>query len=160
RRKELTMSLYQQFGRVASENETFGRAKPKAIAEHCGHPKGHGQTWKCDCPVCRKCSLSVTPKLSFLVYCHYCAATDLNDGHTEQRVRLIEAGLIDPDENLPNGTKKQPSDTTPKRRAEAQARWNSGFIEPITPDRCAAKYLRVRGLEAFIDHPALRCTAS
>jgi hypothetical protein len=146
-----------QPGRNASEDTISGRGKLKAIANHCGRAEGHDNVWKCCCPVCGKHSLSVTPKLSFLVYCHYCADTGRNDGHTEQRERLVDAGLIDPDENPPKWDKEAAARHDAKRRAEACARWNHPWLEPVTPDRDAAKYLNARGIGAFIGHPAMRC---
>jgi hypothetical protein len=130
-----------------------------AIANHCGRPEGHNNTWKCSCPICGRHSLSVTPKLATLVFCHHCKACGINDGHTEQRARLIEAGLIDPDEHPPKWDKEAQHRYDETRRAEAVRIWNGRFIEPIVPDCTAGKYLRARGLDVFIGHPALRCLA-
>jgi hypothetical protein len=92
-----------------------------------------------------------------MVFCHHCKACGINDGHTEQRAHLIEAGLIDPNERPPKWDKEAQERYDAKRRAEACALWNSPFVELITPERTAGKYLTARGLCAFIGHPALRC---
>src|SRR4029077_19109094 len=43
------------------------------------------------------------------------------------------------------------------RRAEAVRTWNEPFIQPLSGTDCASQYLRSRGLDSFIGHPALRC---
>jgi hypothetical protein len=151
------VAIIANYGASASGNATEGRAQLIAIAQHCGRPDGHGNVWKCNCPICGRHSLSVTPKLNFLVFCHHCKACGINDGHTEQREHLINAGLIDPDERPPKWDKEAQERCDAKRRDEARALWNSPFVEQITPESTAGRYLTARGLSAFIGHPALRC---
>jgi hypothetical protein len=160
RRKELTVSVYTGNSQIASGSATSGRARLKDIALHCGRAEGHDNNWKCNCPVCGRHSLSVTPKLRTLIFCHHCKACGINDGHNEQRVRLVEAGLIDPDERPPKWDKEAAERYDAKERAKARAQWESPFVNAITPDRTAGKYLRARGLETFIGQPALRTNGS
>jgi len=94
-----------------------------------------------------------------LIQCWYCRDTGINDGYTEQRAHFVEAGLLDPDEHPTKLSREDYERRNAKRRAEAFVLWNNRFIEPITPERTAAKYLEARGLGAFIGHPALRSTA-
>jgi hypothetical protein len=143
-----------QPGQNASENATEGRSHE--IALHCGRADRNGHNWKSNCPICGKHSLSVSPQLRTLVYCHYCRDTGLNDGHTEQREYLASAGLIDPDEVAPKWDREAEERRNVKRRAEARALWDHPWFQTITPECSAATYLRARGLEAFIGHPALR----
>jgi hypothetical protein len=73
---------------------------------------------------------------------------------------LVEARLLEPNDRVLRRNPAEYDEYNAKRRARAAAVWNSRFIEPITPERTAGKYLRARGLEAFIGHPALRCLAN
>jgi hypothetical protein len=134
----------------------------RAIANHCGRGEKSGRNWKCNCPICGRHSLSVTSgkRISILIKCWNCEAIGL-DGYTEQRDYLIGVGLLDPnDRDAQRLSPEECARQDAERRAEALRTWNGPSIEPITPERTAAKYLRARGLESFMSHPALRCTAS
>ena len=130
-----------------------------AIANYCKRAKRSGKDWKCECPVCGHYSLSVTRgfKTSVLIRCWYCKACGLNDGWTEQRKLFIEAGLLPADaHSIAKLSPQEYQQYIEAKRAEAVRIWEHSV--PITPDSVAAKYLRARGLESFIKHPALRCS--
>jgi Toprim domain len=134
-----------------------------AIADHCGRAEGNdNKGWKCNCPICGRHSLSVAHgyKLSILVKCWHCEASGINDGYTQQRDYLIERGLLSPNNRDAQRFDKEKYDKwNAARRAEAVRTWDQPFIKPLTGTDCASAYLRARGLEAFIHHPALRCTS-
>jgi hypothetical protein len=129
---------------------------PSVIASHCGRGEQSGNDWKCNCPICGKHSLSITygQKIPILLRCWYCASNGLNDGWTEQRAYLIEAGLLEPHfRDFKNDGKKLEEYKT-QQHAKAKEIWDSA--EAIELGSTQADYLRGRGLESFIGHPALR----
>ena len=137
-----------------------GDYSPSAIADHCGRAERNGSDWKCNCPICGRHSLSVTfgHKLSILIKCWHCEACSINDGYTEQRDYLIERGLLEPsNRDASRFDREKYEKWNAKRRAEAVRLWNEDFIKPLSGNDCASQYLRSRGLELFIGHPALRC---
>ena len=153
--------MHGGINRQSNDNTTLTRAQvdysPSAIAAYCGRAEGCGRNWKCVCPICNRHSLSVTygTKVSILIRCWHCELCGINDGFTEQRKLLIDAGLLPEDLR---GIKKLSSAEYAawlKEERECAARlWQR--LRPLRPDDVAAKYLRARGIELFIGHPALR----
>ena len=128
-----------------------------AIANYCGRAEHSGKDWKCKCPICGRHSLSVTHGVKFpiLIRCWHCADNGINDGYTEQCERFVEAGLLPPTQRtLKKLSAKEWREYHKAKREAAVRLWNE--LRPIKPDDLAATYLRARGLEAFITHPALR----
>jgi hypothetical protein len=128
---------------------------PRAIANYCGRPERNGKGWKANCPICGRHSLCVTPKLEIIVYCFHCVSIGLNNGHTPHCELFVEKGLLDPGVLKIKLDREKLEKQNAERRAEAEAIWESDFRKPLTPDCLAGKYLRARGLESFIGHPAL-----
>jgi Toprim domain len=130
------------------------------VAVHCGRPDRSGAGWKCCCPICGRHSFVVTPALANSVYCFNCSALGYNDGHSEQRQILVKAGLL-PDSHAQFDPKEY-EELMVRKRMDAADLWNAGFLgsggifDYVTADNMAGRYLRRRGLEAFIGHPALR----
>ena len=131
---------------------------PAAIASYCGRGEQSGKDWKCNCPICGRHSLSITygKTAPILIRCWHCKACGLNDGYTEQRQWLIDAGLLPVDARAIRRLSSEEREKHFKAKHEYAVRcW--GHSVPIYPESIAAKYLKARGLESFITHPALRC---
>jgi hypothetical protein len=129
-----------------------------AIASYCGRGERKGRDWKCNCPICGKHSLSVSHGRTapLLIKCWYCEACDLNDGYTKQREWLIDAGLLPEDFRSIKKLSAKEYREWLKGNRDAAARLWERQLSPIKPESIAAKYLKARGLESFISHPALR----
>jgi len=128
-----------------------------AIANYCGRAEHNGKDWKCKCPTCGRHSLSVThgQQIPILIRCWHCADNGINDGFTEQCEIFVEAGLLPPTQRtLKKFSAKEWREYHEAKREDARQQWDR--LRPIKPDDLAAKYLRARGLELFITHPALR----
>jgi hypothetical protein len=128
-----------------------------AIANYCGRVEHNGKDWKCKCPICGRHSLSVTHgvKIPILIRCWHCADNGINDGFTEQCEIFVEAGLLPSTQRtLKKFSPKEWREYHEAKREAARQQWDR--LRPIKPDDLAAKYLRARGLEQFITHPALR----
>lgn len=125
------------------------------IASYCGRPERSGKSFKSNCPVCGRHSFCIAHKRTggILVHCFHCESLGLNDGWSEQRAWLVEAGLLPSETCTTEPIHNEEFDA--EQRAYAQAVWNQ--LYPITPKSDAAKYLHARGLSEFIGHPALRC---
>jgi hypothetical protein len=83
----------------------------------------------------------------------------LNDGYTEQRRLFVDAGLIPPDARTIKYFTPEEYAVYHRAKREAAVRlW--GRLHSIKPEYEAGKYLRARGLESFISHPALRCAGA
>jgi hypothetical protein len=128
------------------------------LANHCPRARREGKEggWKVECPICHHNSLSITPKLSVLVFCHHCKSASLNDGHSPHRKHFIDAGLLEPDFRGVKLDPKQLAEYDAKRRAEALFCWKHGPWRSTSIDNEAGKYLQARRLERFIGHPILR----
>jgi hypothetical protein len=131
----------------------------QAIANYCGRGERSGKDWKCNCPICTRHSLSVTygRKFPLLIRCWHCEACGINDGYTEQRAHLVEAGLLEPRaRDVKQFTPEEYAEYYAGKREFATVLWSR--LPPIRdePNYEAAKYLRARGLESFISHSALR----
>jgi len=127
------------------------------IANYCGRAEHNGFGWKCNCPICHRHSLCITPghKVPVLIQCWHCEACGINDGHTEQRSLFIDAGLLEPDQRaIKKLTKQEYEQYCANKREAAVGLW--ARLKPLTSDRAAANYLRARGLGSFIYYPALR----
>jgi len=77
--------------------DAYTTAKPAtqvidAIASYCGRVDRNGHSWKCNCPICGRHSLSVSygHKVPILIKCWHCEACGINDGYTEQRALFVE----------------------------------------------------------------------
>ena len=125
-----------------------------AIANYCGRADRNGNDWKCKCPVCGRHSLSLSPRLFKLVYCHHCASNGINDGYSEQRKIFVEAGLLEPDREYKRLSAEEYEEYCAEKRAAAQRLWDR--LEPIRQGYAAANYLKARGVDSFIGHRALR----
>jgi hypothetical protein len=145
-------------GLQAQQQSVVG--SPAAIANACSRAERNGNSWKCNCPICGRHSLSISPghKVSILIKCWHCEACGINDGYTEQRAHFVALGLLEPNNREPSHLDRaRREEFNEERRAEAVQLWNHPWYEPITPERTAAKYLCARGLESFIGHTALKC---
>jgi len=126
----------------------------RAIANYCGRADQSGNDWKCKCPICGRHSLSLTPKLFKLVYCHHCASNGINDGYSEQRKIFVDAGLLEPAREYKRLSAKEYEEYCTEKRTAAQHLWD--LCEPIRQGCAAAKYLQARGIGSFNGHRALR----
>ena len=129
----------------------------RAIANYCGRADQSGKDWKCKCPICGRHSLSVTHgvKVPILIRCWHCADNGINDGFTEQCEIFEQAGLLPSSQRtLKKFSAKEWREYHKAKRDVAVQLWDR--LRPIKADDLAAKYLRARGLESFITHPALR----
>src|SRR5215468_8614218 len=125
-----------------------------AIANYCGRADRNGNNWKCKCPVCGRHSLSLTPRLFKLVYCHHCASNGINDGYSEQRKIFVGAGLLEPAREYKRLSAEEYEEYCTEKRAAAQQLWD--LCDPIQQNDGAAKYLEARGIGSFVGHRALR----
>jgi hypothetical protein len=161
-----------------SSNEQYSIAMPRIqaledlrpIADYCGNAEKTDSYWRCNCPICGHHGFTVAhgTKIPILIKCWHCESSGQNDGFSKQFTRLVEEGLIESkraEQHISAADKakaaeqfaKEKEQRNAKRRAAIARVWPDRF-EPITADTCAGKYLRARGLEGFIGHPALRCT--
>jgi Toprim domain len=132
-----------------------------AIANYCGRADHNGSDWKCKCPICGRHSLSLThgQKIPILIRCWHCADNGINDGFTEQCKIFVEAGLLPSSQRtIKKVSPKEWRKYQQEKREAAVRLWSRLF--PIKPEYPTGKYLKARGLESFISHPALRCAAA
>lgn len=130
-----------------------------AIANYCGRAEQNGLEWKCCCPICGRHSFSIKygDKIPLLFRCWHCEACGINDGWTEQKAHLIEAGLLEPDSrSIKKMSREEYAAYCEAKRERARDFWDA--LWAIKPEYKAGKYLTARGLGSFIGHPALRCS--
>jgi len=129
-----------------------------AIANSCSRAERNGSSWKCNCPICGRHSLSITygHRVPILIHCWHCESNGINDGHSEHRALFVEKGLLEPDERTIKLDQEAYAKFTAKRRAKAKEIWNGRLLRPINLEDPAGEYLRLRGLASFTNHTALR----
>lgn len=127
---------------------------PAAIASYCGRGERKGKYWKCNCPICGRHSLIVQFHKQYPFKCFYCHDCGINDGCTEQRQYLIDKGLLPADFSIKKLSWKEYRDYCKAERAKAVREWERTV--PIDLNGPVASYLKVRGINSFIGHAALR----
>jgi hypothetical protein len=147
--------------RVLGETQELSRndaaSIARAIAEWCGREKRCHKGWKANCPICDRHSLTVTTgnSVPVLIRCWHCQASGSNDGWSKQRARFVKEGLL-PKSAVPfkRVSPEEQAAAINARRIRAAVSWQQ--LHPLPTESHAANYLRARGLECFIGHPALR----
>lgn len=127
---------------------------PAAIAGYCGRGERSGKAWKCNCPICRHHSLSVSYHPTYPIKCWFCHDFGINDGCTEQRQWLIDKGLLPEEFSIKKLSLLEYTEYCKVQRARAVGLWDQSV--PIGHDDVAANYLKARGLVSFVGHAALR----
>jgi hypothetical protein len=107
-----------------------------AIANSCSRAEQNGNSWKCNCPICGRHSLSITygHKVPILIHCWHCESNGLNDGHSEHRALFIEKGLLEPDRRAIRFDREVYEKFNANRRAKAQSIWSSRLLKTITSE--------------------------
>jgi hypothetical protein len=130
---------------------------PADIAKYCSGADQSGRGYKCNCPICGRHSLSISygQKYAILIQCWYCRDCGLNDGYTEQRAHFVELGLLEAKPKYEKFNRQQYEEHHAQKRKYANELWPR--LLPLTTECHATRYLHARGLQAFVNHPALRC---